>query len=227
MTGVSDINKCPICDGPLETYLETKTSEFDDVCRGACGYSSYAEIESNSVTGLKYWVETQYFPMSKDGTMVARPKGQHKWNLEEFPTVDRPVETVLVMVYKNADSLTGCYTMITDAEGNKSAPPIEWELGLLQLSAWDMWQLKGLTYEDKSWHDCDYSVGINEYHEQKEFYRMSSRARWTTHPELVKAVEADRLASDFHPAVLIPDKGRVIRFAILRPEVGEEIEEVF
>jgi hypothetical protein len=88
MTGVSAINKCPICNGPMETYLETKTSEFDGVCRGACGYSSFAEIESDSVTGLKFWVETQFFPMSKDGTMVARPGGQHKWNNNEFPSAD-------------------------------------------------------------------------------------------------------------------------------------------
>ena len=83
--------------------------------------------------------------------------------------------------------------MITDAAGNKSAPPIEWELAQLELSAWDLWQLRGLTYDGKSWHDCDHSVGINECYERNEFYRMSSRARWTTHPELVKAVEADRL----------------------------------
>jgi hypothetical protein len=210
----------------METYLETKTSEFDGVCRGTCGYSSFAEIESDSVTGLKFWVETQFFPMSKDGTMVARPEGQHKWNNNEFPSAE-PTETVLVLRYLNADSLTGKYEMSVDSEGNKTAPPIEWELGLLQLSAWDLWQLRMLRDEGMGWHDYDYSVGINEYHEQKEFYRMSSRARWTTNADLVKAVEADRLAPDFHPAVVIPEKGRVIRFAILKLEVEEEIEEVW
>jgi hypothetical protein len=130
MTGVSAINKCPICNGPMETYLETKTSEFEGVCRGACGYSSFAEIESDSVTELKYWVETQFFPMSKDGTMVARPGGQHKWNNNEFPSAD-PTETVPVLRYLNADSLTGKYAMSVDGEGNKTAPPIEWGIGAI------------------------------------------------------------------------------------------------
>jgi hypothetical protein len=52
-------------------------------------------------------VETQFFPMSKDGTRVARPGGQHKWNNKEFPSAGYPTETVLVLRYLNADSLTG------------------------------------------------------------------------------------------------------------------------
>ena len=31
---------------------------------------------------------------------------------------------------------------------------------------------------------------------------------------------------DFRSAVLVPEKGRAIRFAILMPQIGEEIEEV-
>jgi hypothetical protein len=53
---------------------------------------------------------------------VARLKGRHKWNQDEFPTADRPVETVLVMVYKNADPLTGSYTMMGTV--GDFAPPI-------------------------------------------------------------------------------------------------------
>jgi hypothetical protein len=135
-------------------------------------------------------------------------------------------ETVLVLRYLNADSLTGKYAMSVDGEGNKTAPPIEWECGLLQLSAWDMWQLQMLPDEGTDWHDYDYSVGVNEYHEQKEFYRMSSRARWTTNADLVKAVEQERQCSDFQPKALVPEKGRLIRFAILKPPLGDEIEEV-
>lgn len=227
MTGVSDMQTCPICGGPMETYLQTRTGETDGNCRGVCGYSAHQEIITNQITGLNYWEETQTFPISKDGTMVARPKGKHKWNKEEFRSADSPVETVLVLVYLNADPLTGSYTMTTDAAGNKTAPPVEYELARLQLSAPDQWHLNALTYAGKSWHDCDYSVGINEDHEQKEFYRMSSRARWTTDPDLVKAVEAEREFSDFQPKLLIPQKGRLIRFAILKPAVGEQIEDLF
>jgi len=90
MTGVSDMQTCPICGGPMETYFETKTSESDENCRGACGYAAHQEISTNQTTGLNYWVETQFFPMSKDGR-VARPEGKHKWNKEAFSSAHQPL----------------------------------------------------------------------------------------------------------------------------------------
>jgi hypothetical protein len=216
MTGVSDMRTCPICGGPMETYLETKTGESDENCRGACGYAAHQEILTNQTTNLNNWVETQFFPMSKDGR-VARPEGKHKWSREEFPSVHQPVKTVLVLHYLNADSLTGKYEMSVDADGNKSVPPIEYELALLQLSAFDVLRLKGLPDENGGWNDCDYSVGIDECDGQKKFCRMSSRARWILNPDLVKAVEAERRCGDFEPKPLVPEKGRAIRFAILAP----------
>lgn len=210
----------------METYLQTRTGETDGNCLGACGYSAHQEIVTNQITGFDYWVETQSFPMSKARTKVARPAGLNKWNKEEFPSADRPVETVLVLVYLNADPVTGSYTMITDAAGNKSAPPIEWELGLLQLSAWDVWQLRMLPDQGKDWHSIDYSVTLGE-EGGKQFRRVSRAPIWQKNALFVQDVEAYRLAPDFRPPVLVPEKGRVIRFAILKPQIGEEIEEVF
>ncbi len=224
MTGVTICEICPICGGPMEAYLDTRTRQTDDYCQGACGYSAHQKLHHKSSTGLDYWVETQFLPMSKDGR-VARPDGQHKWNNNEFPSADSLVETVLVLVYLNADPLTGNYTMTTDVAGNKTAPPIVWELGLLQLSARDLWQLRMLPGEGKDWHSVDYSVTLGE-DGGKQLRRVSHAPRWKKNP-LVQAVEADRLATDFRPAVLVPEKGRAIRFAILKPQIGQEIGAVF
>lgn len=211
----------------METYLETRTSETDENCRGDCGYAAHQEIHTNEITGLRYWVQTQFFPMSKDDRKVARPDGPHHWNKEEFPSVHQPVETVLVLRYLNADPITGGYAMIVDAGGNKTVPPIEWELALLPLSATDKVHLKALPDIGTDWHHADFALTLNEDDGQKEFYRVNAQARWTKNPDLVKDVEAERQRSDFQPKPFVPEKGRAVRFAILKPKVGEEIEEVF
>jgi len=72
MSGVSNTGICPICKGEAETYFETPSSESEFNCCGGCGYAAYAEIETRN--GMKYWVETVWYPMSKDGR-VARPEG--------------------------------------------------------------------------------------------------------------------------------------------------------
>lgn len=226
MTGVSDINKCPICGGPMETYLQTRTNETDNNCLGACGYEAHREIITNQITGLNYWEETQSLPISKDGTMVARPEGQHKWNKEEFPSADCPVKTVLVLEYVNANLFTGLYTMITDREGKTSVPPIEWDLRDLELSRRDIFQLQMQPDEGKDWHSVDYCLTFGE-DGVKQFNRVSSAPLWEKNPLLVQDVESYRLAPDFDRAALVPEKDRAIRFAILKAQIGEEIEEIF
>jgi hypothetical protein len=208
----------------MEAYLDTRTRQTDDYCQGACGYSAHQKLHYKSSAGLDYWVETKWLPMSKD-VRVARPDGQHKWNNSEFLS-DRPVETVLVLVYLNTDPLTGSYTMITDAAGNKSAPSVEWELEQLELSAWDLRQLRVLPDEGTDWHSIDYSLTLGE-NGGKQFRLVSRAPLWQKNPLFVQDVEAYRLAPDFRPAVLVPEKGRAIRFAILKPQIVDEIEDEF
>ncbi len=68
MTGVSDINKCPICGGPMETYLQTRTGETDENCRGACGYAAHQEILTSQITGLNYWGDRRYSRFGTDSS---------------------------------------------------------------------------------------------------------------------------------------------------------------
>jgi hypothetical protein len=82
MTGVSDVSVCPVCGGQGDSYLETKTSESEFRCLELCGYAHFSEIKESN--GVKFWVETEFLPLSKDYRRVARPGGKHTWNARDF-----------------------------------------------------------------------------------------------------------------------------------------------
>jgi hypothetical protein len=93
----------------------------------------------------------------------------------------------LVIVYKNADAVTGKY--VKNADG--TFPPIEWELGYLDLSSFNMKQIRKLPDEDQSPYDIDIIMTHAEGRAfGYEFNRASSKARWLGNPEVVKEVQA-------------------------------------
>ncbi len=93
----------------------------------------------------------------------------------------------LVIFYKNADPTTGKY--VKGADGH--VPPIQWELGYVDLSGFNLKQIKKLPDEDQTPYDIDI---IMTHAESRafgyEFNRASNKARWLQNPELVKEVEA-------------------------------------
>jgi hypothetical protein len=93
----------------------------------------------------------------------------------------------LVIVYKNADAVTGKY--VKNADGTFA--PIEWELGYVDLSGFNMKQIKKLPDEEQSPYDIDIIMTHAEGRAfGYEFNRASNKARWLHNPELVKEVEA-------------------------------------
>ena len=92
----------------------------------------------------------------------------------------------LVLVYKNADPTTGKYV-----KKDGVVPPIEWELGYVDLSGFNMKQIKKLPDEDQTPYDIDIIMTHAEGRAfGYEFNRASNKARWQQNPELVKEVEA-------------------------------------
>ena len=92
----------------------------------------------------------------------------------------------LVLVYTNADPTTGKYVKGQDG----SVPPIEWELGYVDLSGFNLRQIKKLPDEDQTPYDIDIIMTKADRAFGYEFNRASSKARWLHNPELVKEVEA-------------------------------------
>lgn len=93
----------------------------------------------------------------------------------------------LVLKYTNADATTGKYSKNADG----SVPPIEWELGYVDLSGFNMKQIKKLPDEDQTPYDIDIIMTHAEGRAfGYEFNRASNKARWLQNPELVKEVEA-------------------------------------
>jgi hypothetical protein len=93
----------------------------------------------------------------------------------------------LVLVYTNADPTTGKYSKGADGH----VPPIEQELGYVDLSGFNMKQIKKLPDEDQTPYDIDIIMTHAEGRAfGYEFNRASNKARWHQNPELVKEVEA-------------------------------------
>jgi hypothetical protein len=92
----------------------------------------------------------------------------------------------LVLVYKNADPTTGKYAKGADGH----VPPIQWELGYVDLSGFNMKQIRKLPDEDQTPYDIDIIMTHADRAFGYEFNRASNKARWLANPELVKEVEA-------------------------------------
>lgn len=93
----------------------------------------------------------------------------------------------LVLVYRNADPNDGKYRKAADG----TVPPIVWELGFVDLSGFNMKQIKKLPDEDQTPYDIDIIMTSAEGRAfGYEFNRASNKARWLQNPELVKEVEA-------------------------------------
>jgi hypothetical protein len=92
----------------------------------------------------------------------------------------------LVIEYTNADPKTGKY--VKGADG--SVPPIEWKLGFVDLSGFNMKQIRKLPDEEQTPYDIDIIMTHADRAFGYEFNRASPRARWLQNPELVKEVEA-------------------------------------
>jgi len=93
----------------------------------------------------------------------------------------------LVLVYRNADPNDGKYKKGPNGE----VPPIIWELGYVDLSGFNMKQIKKLPDEESSPFDIDIIMTSAEGRAfGYEFNRASAKARWLQNPELVKEVEA-------------------------------------
>lgn len=93
----------------------------------------------------------------------------------------------LVVEYTNADPVTGKYVKGQDG----TIPPIEWKLGYVDLSSFNMKQISKLPDEEQSPYDIDLIMTHAEGRAfGYEFTRASNKARWLNNPELVKEVEA-------------------------------------
>jgi len=92
----------------------------------------------------------------------------------------------LVLLYTNADPTTGKY--VKGADGH--VPPIQWELGYVDLSGFNMKQIRKLPDEDQTPYDIDIIMTHADRAFGYEFNRASNKARWLQNPELVKEVEA-------------------------------------
>jgi hypothetical protein len=93
----------------------------------------------------------------------------------------------LVLEYTNADSTTGKY--VKGADG--TVPPIEWKLGFVDLSSFNMKQISKLPDEDQSAYDIDLIMTHAEGRAfGYEFSRASNKARWLNNAEVSKEVLA-------------------------------------
>jgi hypothetical protein len=93
----------------------------------------------------------------------------------------------LVVHYTNADATTGKYEK--DATGN--FPPVEFELGFIRLSGFNMRQIKKLPDEDSN----PFRIDIVMTHADGrafgyEFNRRANVPRWTLDPEVAAKVKA-------------------------------------
>ena len=93
----------------------------------------------------------------------------------------------LVVHYTNADATTGKYEK--NAEGQ--FPPVEFEIGFVRLSSFNMRQIKKLPDEDSS----PFKIDIVMTHADGrafgyEFNRKSNVPRWTLDPEVAAKVKA-------------------------------------
>jgi hypothetical protein len=101
---------------------------------------------------------------------------------------DGKIEVVaLVVHYTNADPVTGKYEK--DKDGN--FPPVEFEIGFVGLSGFNMRQIKKLPDEDST----PFKIDIVMTHADGrafgyEFNRKSNTPRWTLDPEVAAKVKA-------------------------------------
>lgn len=103
---------------------------------------------------------------------------------EKEPTVHI---AALVIVYKNADPITGKYTKDKDGV----VPAIQWELAYVDLSSYNMKQIRKLPDEEQSPYDIDMIMTHAEGRAfGYEFTRIAPKARWQNNPELVAEVMA-------------------------------------
>lgn len=91
----------------------------------------------------------------------------------------------LVVHYVNADRKTGAY----EKDKNGVMPPIEWELGYVDLSRSNYRSVSTLPPEDSSPVDLDYVMLKKDNGIGYEFV-VKSKARWKLNPEMAAEVEA-------------------------------------
>ena len=92
----------------------------------------------------------------------------------------------LAIQYVNADSKTGGYAK--DANGH--FPPIEWEVGYVDLSRSNYRSVSNLPPEDSDVYDIDMVMSKKENGIGYEFTLKANKARWRQNPALAKEVEA-------------------------------------
>jgi hypothetical protein len=96
------------------------------------------------------------------------------------------VVAALVIHYTNANPVTGKYDK--DSKGN--FPPIEFEIGFVRLSSFNMRQIKKLPDEDKTPFDIDIVMtNADSRAFGYEFNRKSNTPRWTLDPEVAAKVK--------------------------------------
>jgi len=92
----------------------------------------------------------------------------------------------LAIQYTNADAKTGGYAK--DAEGH--FPPIEWEVGYVDLSRSNYRSVSNLPPEDSDVYDIDMVMSKKDNGIGYEFTLKANKARWRQNPALAKEVEA-------------------------------------
>ena len=95
--------------------------------------------------------------------------------------------TALVVHYTNADATTGKY----EKNANGEFPPVEFEIGFVRLSQFNMRQIKKLPDEDSN----PFKIDIVMTHADGrafgyEFNRKSNVPRWTLDPQVAAAVKS-------------------------------------
>jgi hypothetical protein len=95
--------------------------------------------------------------------------------------------TALVVAYTNADPVTGKYSKGLDG----IVPPVQWELGYVDLSVSDLRRIRCNPDEDQTIYDIEFIMLESERRIGGfEFNRASNSARWQRDIETVKQVEA-------------------------------------
>jgi hypothetical protein len=112
------------------------------------------------------------------------------WCCEKLKEDSAVHVAALVLRYTNADDKTGKYSPIVDAAGNKSYPPISWELQFVDLSQFNVKQIAKLPDEDSDPYSIDIIMTRSDRAFGYEFNGASAQARWLKNPELVAEVTA-------------------------------------
>jgi hypothetical protein len=142
-------------------------------------------------TAKSHFVEIGQGKETKKGTYRCLSKvgsDEQGWCCDKLKEDGAVHVAALVVRYTNANPVTGKYDPIIDAAGNKTAPPIAWELQFVDLSQFNMKQIKKLPDEDATPYDIDIIMTRSDRAFGYEFNRAAAQARWKKNPELVKEV---------------------------------------